>query len=102
MLESRLKGADGFFIVTDPFSAKLENRRVGFPHVGAGRNSSRRGRLFRAAKAAKVPHVILGSVSILALEKGLGVHKSKISIERQARELGLNCTILRPPFFMEG
>jgi uncharacterized protein YbjT (DUF2867 family) len=46
--------------------------------------------------------VVLASVTIWAQERGFGFHKSKIPIEREARELGLACTILRPPGFMEG
>ncbi len=101
LLESKLKYADGFYIATDPFSASSTSKKWDSPSwalddIRQGENA------LRAARSANIPHVVLGSVSILALEKGFGVHKYKLVIETRAKELGLPYTILRPPFFMEG
>jgi uncharacterized protein YbjT (DUF2867 family) len=99
--EPRLKGVDGFFIVTDPFSARAETDEWDSP--GWVKDEFRQGEgALRAAHEAKVPHVVLASVTVAALEQGLRFHESKIPIEKEARKLGLACTILRPPFFMEG
>lgn len=100
-LEPRLKGVDGFFIVTDPFAEQLETDEWDSPAWAEGEIRQGRGAI-RAAHASKVPHVVLASVSIWAQEKGFRFHKGKALIEREARELGLACTILRPPAFMEG
>lgn len=94
-----LKGADGFYLVTDPFATRGETQEV----ASWVEDEIRQGReALRAAHSAGIPHVVLSSVTILALEQGLRIHKSKIPIEKEAGELGLACTILRPPFFMDG
>ena len=100
-LEKKLKGVDGFYIVTDPFSASTDKEEWDSPSWAKDEIQQGESAL-RAAHAAGVPHVVLASVSILGLEKGFGIHKSKLSIENEAKRLGINFTSLRPPFFMEG
>lgn len=93
-----LIGADGFYLVTDPFARHVETQDEAVwveDEVRQGREA------LRAARKAEVPHVVLSSVTIAALEHGYPIHKTKISIEKEAEELGLACTILRPPWFME-
>jgi uncharacterized protein YbjT (DUF2867 family) len=102
-LIAHLREIDGFFLVTDPFARRKETDDVDVwveDEVRQGEQA------LEAAKAAGVPHVVQCSVTHLgsdaALEKyGLPVHKTKMTIERHARELGLAHTALRPPWFMD-
>jgi uncharacterized protein YbjT (DUF2867 family) len=97
-LVPHLQGVDGFFAVTDPFAGSAASPDISDWVEDEIRQGD--GEL-RAAHEAKVPHVVLGAVSIAAQEHGAPFHKSKVSIEKQAKDLGLPLTILRPPFYME-
>ncbi len=94
---------DGFFLVTDPFARRKETGNVDIWVEDELRQGLQ---ALDAAKTAKVPHVVhcsvthMGSDDVLE-QYGLRIHKTKISIERRARELGLSYTALRPPFFMD-
>ena len=93
-----LKEIDGFFLVTDPFAKSKETGDIDDWVADELRQGEQ---ALEAAWDAKVPHVVLGSVSLAAQAKGLAIHKTKIKIEKHAREFGLSYTALRPPFFME-
>lgn len=97
VLAPHLVGVDGFFAVTDPFAKLASSEDVAVwteDEVRQGRAS------LRAAERARVPHVVLGSVATAAQERGAPVHRTKLAIEREARELRVPLTILRPPFYM--
>jgi uncharacterized protein YbjT (DUF2867 family) len=102
-----LKWTDGFFLVTDPFpGAKKPVTSFDDMDVWVKDEVSQGDGALKAAKAAEVPHVVQSSVTHLgseaAIEKyGLPVHKTKVTIERRARELGLPHTALLPPWFMD-
>jgi uncharacterized protein YbjT (DUF2867 family) len=98
-----LKGVDGFYLVTTPFDRTKETNDINEwvkDEVLQGQQA------LEAAHKTDVPHVVFSSVTHVgsdeALEKyGLSIHKTKIPIEKHARELGLFFTSLRPPFFMD-
>jgi uncharacterized protein YbjT (DUF2867 family) len=97
-LVPHLRGVDGLFLVTDPFARRAETKLEAdwvADEVRQGREA------LSAARGAEVPHVVLSSVTVAALDHGYPIHKSKIPIEREAKDLGLTCTTLRPPWFMD-
>ncbi|MFZ1023291.1 MAG: NmrA family NAD(P)-binding protein [Thermoplasmata archaeon] len=94
-----LKGVDGFFLVTDP-TARLGSSQDFSVEV---QDEIQQGtEALRAARIAGVHHVVLSTALLAALEHGHPLHKTKNSIEKEARDLGVDLTVLRPANFMEG
>jgi uncharacterized protein YbjT (DUF2867 family) len=93
-----LQGADGFFLVTTPFT-----RGWGQPPDPEGEVKSGVTAL-QAAKDAGTSQVVLSTVMSAGSVKGpSGVAHldSKVKIEAKARELGVPRTNIRPAYFME-
>ena len=97
-LESALRGAHGFYIVTTPFAG------------GWGRPPDIEGEIragtvaLETAKRAKTPHVVLSTILGVGQQTGpTGIphFDSKVKIEQLARSQGLPITFVRPSFFME-
>ena len=102
-LIGNLKGVDGFFLVTDPFSRIKETDDV---DVWVKDEVLQGEQALDAARKANVPQVVLGSVSHVGSDEGLRkygllIHKTKLEVEKRANELGLSYTSLRPPFFLD-
>jgi len=97
-LESALRGAHGFYVVTTPFTAAWGRPPDIEGEIRAGTVA------LEAAKRVKTAHVILSTIRGAGQPTGpTGIphFDSKVEIERQARSLGLPVTFVRPTFFME-
>jgi uncharacterized protein YbjT (DUF2867 family) len=97
-LETALRGADGFYIVTTPFAGGYERPPDIEGEVRAGTIA------LESAKKAQTPLVVLSTVMGLRKQTkptGIPHLDSKMKIEQRARELSLPITIVRPSFFME-
>ena len=92
-LAPALRGVDAFFIVTTPFrpdfSVDVETEVV------QGTTA------IDAAKAARVPHVVLSSVASADGGTGIPHFESKATVERHLKGSGLRYTITRPVAFMD-
>src|SRR2546428_2745750 len=92
-LAPALRGVDAFFIVTTPFrpdfSVDVETE------VLQGTTA------IDAAKAARVPHVVLSSVASADGGTGIPHFESKATVERHLKGSGLRYTITRPVAFMD-
>src|SRR2546428_12627607 len=92
-LAPALRGVDAFFIVTTPFrpdfSVDVETE------VLQGTTA------IDAAKAARVPHVVLASVASADGGTGIPHFESKVKVERHLQASGLRYTITRPVAFMD-
>src|SRR2546425_6261732 len=92
-LAPALRGVDAFFIVTTPFrpdfSVDVETEVV------QGTTA------IDAAKAARVPHVVLSSVASADGGTGIPHFESKARVERHLKASGLRYTVTRPAPFME-
>jgi uncharacterized protein YbjT (DUF2867 family) len=97
-LDTALRGADGFFLVTTPFTPGAQATPDVEGEVRSGVVA------LEAAKRAKTPQVVLSTVlGLRGLTQPIGIPHldSKLQIEQKARSLGLPITLLRPAFFME-
>ncbi|MGD0718225.1 MAG: NmrA/HSCARG family protein [Thermoplasmata archaeon] len=97
-LESALRGAHGFYVVTTPFAGGWGRPPDTDGEIRAGRVA------LETAKRVRTPHVVLSTIRGVGQQTGpTGVphFDSKVEIERQARSLGVPITFVRPSFFME-
>jgi len=97
-LESALRGAHGFFVVTTPFTGGWGAPPDTEGEVRAGTVA------LESAKRVQTAHVVL--ITILGAGRasgptGIPHFDSKIRIEQQARSLGVPTTFVRPSFFMD-
>ena len=84
-----MTGVDAVFIMSTPFEAGMETEtRQGIAAVDA-------------AKAAKVPHVVLTSVAGAHQKTGIPHFDSKFLVEQHLEKSGLPYTIIAPVFFEE-
>lgn len=88
-----LRGVDGFFIVTTPFRPDFS--------VDVDAEIRQGTTAIDAAKAARVPHVVLASVASADRETGIPHFESKAAVDRHLRGSGLPFTITRPVAFMD-
>jgi uncharacterized protein YbjT (DUF2867 family) len=97
-LETALRGAAGFYLVTTPFVAGSQVPPDVEGEVRSGAVA------LEAAQRAKTPQVVMSTVmGLRGLTQPIGIPHldSKLRIEQTARALGLPITIVRPSFFME-
>lgn len=92
-LPPALRGVDGFFIVTTPFGEDFSVDVEKEIRQGTG--------AVDAAKAARVPHVVLSSVASADEDTGIPHFESKAQVEDHLKRSGLRYTIARPVAFME-
>jgi uncharacterized protein YbjT (DUF2867 family) len=97
-LESALRGADGFYVVTTPFAGGWGKPPDIEGEIRAGTVA------LETAKRLKIPHVVLSSIrGVGEASQPIGVphFDSKMKIEQLARSLGVPITFVRPSYFME-
>jgi uncharacterized protein YbjT (DUF2867 family) len=97
-LESALRGAHGFFVVTTPFTVAWGQPPDIEGEVRAGTIA------LETAKRVKTPHVVLSTIRGAGQQTGpTGIphFDSKVTIEQKARSLQVPVTFVRPSFFME-
>jgi uncharacterized protein YbjT (DUF2867 family) len=97
-LESALRGALGFYVVTTPFAGGWGKPPDIEGEIRAGRVA------LESAKRVKTPHVVLSTILGVGNQTGpTGIphFDSKVKIEQLARSLSVPITFVRPSFFME-
>ena len=92
-LAPALRGVDGFFLVTTPFNPDFS--------VDVEKEVLQGTTAIDAAKAARVPHVVLTSVASADEGTGIPHFESKARVERHLKASGLRYTVTRPVAFME-
>src|SRR5437879_9093230 len=92
-LAPALRGVDAFFVMTTPFGPDFS--------VDVEKEVVQGTTAIDAAKAARVPHVVLSSVASADGGTGIPHFESKAQIERHLKASGLRYTITRPVAFME-
>jgi len=92
-LAPALRGVDAFFVVTTPFNPDFS--------VDVEKEVLQGTTAIDAAKAARVPHVVLSSVASADGDTGIPHFESKVKVERYLKAAGLRYTITRPVAFMD-
>ena len=92
-LAAALRGVDAFFVMTTPFGPDFS--------VDVEKEVVQGTTAVDAAKAARVPHIVMSSVASADGGTGIPHFESKAQIERHLKASGLRYTITRPVAFME-
>jgi uncharacterized protein YbjT (DUF2867 family) len=97
-LETALRGTQGFYFVTTPFTGGWGAPPDIEGEIRAGTVA------LETAQRMKTPHVVLSTVLGVGQTKepiGIPHFDSKLKIEQEARSLGIPITFVRPAAFME-
>jgi len=92
-LAPALRGVDAFFFMTTPFNPDFS--------VDVEKEVLQGTTAIDAARAAKVPHVVMSSVASADAGTGIPHFESKAEVERHLKASGLRYTVTRPVAFME-